>query len=438
MNSRNIFAMIVGSSVGSVIASRTLRDRRQNSSRQILSPVLSARIASGAIAGATAGALAHSLLRFSRRFRNPPPKEKLGASNSQILKPTPPVFFVDRGSGREYETRLASLKTFLTPNDRFFVRSHAPTPLIDAERWRLHMDGDGLRNPIVLNYGELSAMPQVTATRTIECAGNGRSLFKQAFGVEARGSQWGMGAIGCAEWTGVRMRELLERTGVARDAKDVMFVGLDHPEISRSIPIEKARQDDTLLVLKMNGEPLPPDHGFPARVLVSGWAGIASVKWLGRVIVSKRTLHSIHNTKEYVLAGPAYPPEPPALGPVITSMPVVSMLDRDWPAQFESGAHLIRGRAFAGEGRVWQVEYSIDEEHWKNAELIPPIIDGAWVLWQFEREFSVGEHQIRVRATDDRGRTQPESVPWNERGYLFNAIVAHPVSVTQRHEFDID
>ena len=333
------------------------------------------------------------------------------------------------GTGSDFETRLAHIGGFITPNNRFYIRSHSPTPNIDVDRWRLVIDGTAVRVRQELTYADLCSMPQVTVTRTMECAGNGRHFFKKAFGKEAQGAQWLTGAIGCAEWTGVRLRDVLRTALLTGGACDVMPEALDTHRFRRPMPIEKALRDDTLLVLKMNGEPLPPDHGFPARVLVSGWTGAASIKWVGRIQVSEKPLYSPYNTLDYVLMGSQYRKRFPVMGSPITEMPVMSVIDLDWPAGFRAGETMIRGRSYAGESAIRKVEYRVDNSDWRTAELVPPSIEGCWLRWQFAWDAQPGEHEIRVRATDRRGRTQPDSVPWNQHGYLYNAVVAHPVSV---------
>jgi DMSO/TMAO reductase YedYZ molybdopterin-dependent catalytic subunit len=358
------------------------------------------------------------------------PKTQVTATYSEVVKATPASLFADRGSGTDFETRLSTLDGFLTPNDRFYLRSHSPTPRIDVQDWRLKIEGTGVRSSISLTYHEIARMPQTTLIRTIECAGNGRRFFKETFGVEGEGGQWRMGAIGTAEWTGVRLRDVLERAGLTNRARDVMPEGLDDHRVRRPMPIEKALKDDTLLVLQMNGEILPPDHGYPVRVLVSGWTGTASIKWVGRIQVAEEPLYSPYNTTEYILVGPSYRMQFPALGPPITGMPVMSVIDLDWPAKLGVDAETIRGRSFAGEGKVRDVVYSVDNGSWRAAELLPPNIDGAWVRWQFHWKPTPGRHEIRVRATDERGRTQPDSVTWNHHGYLYNAVVTHPVTVS--------
>ncbi len=251
-------------------------------------------------------------------------------------------------------------------------------------------------------------------------------------GIEAEGGQWGTGAIGAANWTGVRLRDLLEQAGLVADARDVMPEGLDDHQVRRPLPLAKALADDTIVALEMNGEPLLPDHGFPARLVVSGWVGGAWIKWLGRIQVATEPLHSPYNTTEYVLIGPHYPTENPALGPVITEMPVMSVIELDRPAILPPGRHTIRGRALAGESRARAVAYRIDDGPWQDADLIGPNIDAAWVRWEFNWDAPPGDHEIGVRATDERGRPQPDSVPWNHHGYLYNAVTPHPVTVLEQ------
>jgi DMSO/TMAO reductase YedYZ molybdopterin-dependent catalytic subunit len=347
---------------------------------------------------------------------------------SKILKPLPPDVFINQGTGMDFETRPLAWEGFITPTDRFYVRSHSPTPKVEVDTWRLVISGTGIDRPVDLAYEQLEAMPQMTITRTLECAGNGRRLFKERFGRKAEGSQWGLGAMGCAEWSGVRLRDVLERAGVKSSARELMPVGHDEGA-RRPLPIDKAMRDDTLLVLKMNGQRLLPDHGYPLRLLVSGWTAAASIKWLRRIEVSPEPLYAPFNTIEYVLVGPSYPKRPPALGPVITEMPVMSALDLDWPAQLQRSNTRLCGRSFAGESRVAEVMCSINQGDWEPAEFVGPNIEGCWRLWQFDWNPTPGKYEIRVRATDERGRTQPDSVPWNQHGYLFDAVIGHPVTV---------
>ncbi len=420
MKTRSVLCGLIGGFVGAAVAAGTTKTAQRS------------RVA-GAAMGAAAGVVADWITQVPGRvatLEGLMPKTQVISSYSQVVKPTPSSLFTDRGSGTDFETRLSSVDGHLTPNDRFFIRSHSPTPEIRVDAWRLRIEGTGVRTPVNLTYEEISAMPQTTVTRAIECAGNGRRFYKEHFGVEGEGGQWRTGAIGCAEWTGVKLRHVLERAGLTGGARDVMPEGLDDHRVSRPMPVEKALRDDTLLVLKMNGETLPPDHGFPVRVLVSGWVGTASIKWLGRIQVAEEPLYSPYNTMEYIMVGPHYRMQFPSLGPPITEMPVTSMIDLDWPAKLGGDSGVVRGRAFAGEGTVREVAYSVDNAPWQKAELRSPNIEGAWVCWQFSWKPAAGKHEIRVRATDEQGRSQPESVPWNHHGYLYNGVVAHPVTVS--------
>jgi DMSO/TMAO reductase YedYZ molybdopterin-dependent catalytic subunit len=346
-----------------------------------------------------------------------------------LIKRTPPELMIDTGTGLDFETRLDRLPGHLTPVDRFFVRNHAPTPRLDAAGWRLTIDGGGVRKSVTYTYADLWKFPLVSLVRTLECAGNRRKLFGESCGRRFDGTPWGRGAIGTAEWTGVRLRDLLEPAGIAPRAREVMPEGLDAARGCRPMPLSKAMAEDTLVALVMNGEVLSPDHGYPARVVVSGWLGAASIKWVGRIQVAEEPLHVPWNTDDYVLIGRDHPPQGPALGAPIAEMPVTSFVELSWPAELTPGPQPIRGRAYAGEGRIERVEYQVDEGPWEEATLLPPNVPASWVRWQLLWDARPGEHVLRVRATDDRGRGQPDNVPQNDLGYLYNAVLAHPVRV---------
>jgi len=193
--------------------------------------------------------------------------------------------------------------------------------------------------------------------------------------------------------------------------------------------VAKAMADDTIVALTMNGDPLLPDHGFPARVVVTGWLGAASVKWLTRVEVSEERLYSPWNTEDYVLIGSGFSREGPALGPAITTIPVAALVELPWPARLRPEPQMIRGRAFAGENAVATVDYRIDEGNWQQARVDMPEIPGAWVRWHFAWSPEPGDHVLQVRATDERGNTQPDASACNELGYLEHSVLSHPVLV---------
>jgi DMSO/TMAO reductase YedYZ molybdopterin-dependent catalytic subunit len=355
------------------------------------------------------------------------------AHSGAIVKPTPTELMEDTGSGLDYGTRPDRMPGLLTPIDRFFVRSHAPTPRIDAATWRLRIDGDAVGRSVEIGYDQLRReFEMVSVLRTIECAGNRRVLFGEEWGRIFEGTQWGRGAISTAEWTGVRLRDVLDRAGVREDAVEVLAESLDEVRASRPLPMSKALAEDTLVVVAMNGEELPPDHGFPARLLVSGWLGAASIKWLGRLEVSRSRFHVPWNTEDYVLIGPAYPAHGPTQGEVITALGVSSLIELPWGARLPVGPQIIRGRAFAGEQTVTAVTYAIDDGPWRAADITSAATPGLWVRWQFDWEHATpGEHVLRVRAFDDAGRSQSERTAFNELGYMHESVVAHPVTVVE-------
>ncbi|MEZ0071374.1 sulfite oxidase [Planotetraspora sp. GP83] len=342
-----------------------------------------------------------------------------------VVKPTPAELMEDTGTGLDYGTRPDRIPGYLTPADRFFIRSHAPTPLLDAATWSLRVEGNGVCRPVTYTYDDLwHRFTHVSVVRTLECAGNRRALFGAEHGHRFEGTPWGRGAIGTAEWTGVRLRDLLEPAGITHVARDVMPESLDAVCARRPMPLAKALADDTVLALTMNGDVLPPDHGFPARVVVSGWLGAASIKWVGRIEVSEEALRVPWNTEDYVLTGPES-----AEGVPITSVPVASLVELPWPARLRPGPQVIRGRAFAGEHRVVTVDYRLDDGPWRPALLTSPETPGAWARWQFRWDAEPGKHVLQVRATDDKGHIQPGATTWNDLGYCYNSILSHPVVV---------
>jgi sulfane dehydrogenase subunit SoxC len=211
---------------------------------------------------------------------------------------------------------------------------------------------------------------------------------------------------------------------------DVMAEGLDDLKVRRPISVTKALAEDTLLVYAMNGNPLPPDHGFPIRLLTPGWIGVSNIKWLGRLEVSEEPLFSPWNTETYVLLGPDYQPNPPANGPMLSTQNPKSALELAQGAQLRAGLLLIKGRSWSPFGKIARVAYSLDQgQIWQQARLREPNIAGAWARWDFPWEAKPGQYTITVKAMDTAGNTQPGSVPWNEQGYLYNATVHHAVTV---------
>lgn len=357
-----------------------------------------------------------------------------------IVKPLPPEFFEVYGTNAETRWEALSGQGYLTPIDRFFVRNHTSTPLIDAATWRLKLFGTGLRGaptadkPVEFTYRDLLRLPSETITSAIECAGNGRSYFASQQGQTVSGTAWKLGAIGVARWRGVRLSTVLAMAGLTRRAVDVLPEGLDADyvaggvnlgKVRRPLPVAKALQD-VLLAYEMNGRPLPPDHGHPVRLVVPSWVGISSIKWLGRIEVSETPLVSPWNTQYYRLLGPDYPAD----GTVVTRQVVKSAFELPWNAEFEAGGrHVLRGRSWSGNGRIRRIEVNTGEG-WRQARTVGQSADRGWQRWEIPwRTGTPGDHTLRARATDITGVTQPDVAPYNTQGYLFGAVVRHPVKV---------
>jgi sulfane dehydrogenase subunit SoxC len=343
------------------------------------------------------------------------------------VKPAPPELFIDHGINQE--TRLEALRGYLTPNSQFFLRNHAATPTLDSRTWRLRVEGNGVEQPLELTFDDLLRMPSRSVIAFVECAGNGRGFFKEVMGKVASGTQWRLGAIGVAEWTGVPLGAVLERARLKRelprDILNVLIEGLDSVKVNRPISVAKAMEEDTLLAYAMNGEPLPADHGSPVRAIVPGWVGINNVKWVGRIEVRDHVIDVPTTTKTYVLDGPDYPT------PVVLRLQTIkSAVALPWGGAVPAGRQLVRGFAWSPQARIARVDVSVDRgATWRPATLREPNIERAWVRWDFEWDARSGEHAILTRATDALGHTQPSSVRWNPQGYGYNVPVPHPVKV---------
>jgi DMSO/TMAO reductase YedYZ molybdopterin-dependent catalytic subunit len=321
------------------------------------------------------------------------------------------------------------------PIDRFFVRNHTSTPIIDAAAWRLEIFGAGLRGgPATFGLDDLRRLPAETRSVAVECAGNGRGYFTTQQGQTVTGTAWGLGAVGVARWRGVRLGTVLRRAGLAPHAVDVQPSGLDPNYVTggvdlgpvrRPMPVAKAL-DDVLLAYEMNGEPLPPDHGHPVRLIVPHWIGIASIKWVGRIEVSDVPLFSPWNTQFYRLFGPGFPAE----GRPFDRQVIKSAFELDPGAQLAAGVRTtLRGRSWSAGGPIRHVEVSTDGgARWRRARPVGRSAGGAWQRWEVGWRPSEGTHELLARATDVHGTTQPDVARYNTLGYLFDAVARVPVS----------
>ena len=340
------------------------------------------------------------------------------------------------------EAKAHLLDDAITPNKNMFVRNNGLIPTdIDVNSWSILFDGESVVSPKSYTLNELkSRFKHYTYQLTLECGGNGRSEFDPP----AKGNQWTVGAVSCAEWTGVRLRDVLEDVGIKDDAVYIGYHAADthlsgdpkKEPISRGVPMAKALQDETILAFKMNGEDIPLAHGYPLRLMAGGWPASASGKWLNGISVR----NIVHDGAK--MTGTAYrvPCKPVAPGEkvkdedmcIIESMPVKSLIT--YPksgATIEKGRTLtVRGHAWAGELEVERMEYSIDfGSTWKSCELKTAKNRLAWQHFSAEADFpKEGYYEVWARATDAQGVSQPMLLPgWNPKGYLNNAC--HRIAV---------
>ncbi len=375
-----------------------------------------------------------------------------GAPETPELKPTAagapaivqesaaPVRFKDPApfivhDNKSMESRLENMQGLITPNRHFFVRNNSVSIDLDANAWRLSIEGDAVANPLELTYADILGLPSRILMCYLECGGNHRAMFDIVQRRAATGTQWKTGGIGNGEWVGASLGDILTLAGIKNNAASVLLIGLDteSPEqgFRRVIPVEKAMHPDTLLAYTMNGEPLPRDHGFPVRALVPGWVGSSSIKWLGRIVVSSGQQWTRNNTTSYVLIGDDYPTEGEAQGKVAEMQSIKSALALPWPAELPQGRHRIHGYAHSPHGQIVRVEWSADGgATWSDAGLPGPQPQYSWARFEFAWGAEAGERMIMTRATDAAGNTQPDRVPFNEKGYLFNQPLPHPIRVS--------
>jgi DMSO/TMAO reductase YedYZ molybdopterin-dependent catalytic subunit len=328
----------------------------------------------------------------------------------------------------DLETPVRYFDSWVTPIEAFFVRQHLPRPSkIDPSAYRLTVNGM-VAKPLELTLADLQKLPQYTIPATIECTGNGRGFYVP----KVPGIQWMRGAIGNAEWRGPRVSDVLKMAGVNSSAAFIDTDGADTglastPDFVRSLPMSKAMHPATILALSMNGQ-TPDIHGFPVRLIVPGWDGTSSVKWVVRISATAQA-----NTGFFMNPGYRYPkyalppgtPAKPAELEVIEGMPVKSSITApDDQQKIVLGPATVRGFAWAGENAIERVEVSTDGgSRWRDAQLSPKKLPFAWRLWTLEwTPPDPGYYTLMSRATDTAGRVQPIVSPWNPSGYLWNAI----------------
>jgi DMSO/TMAO reductase YedYZ molybdopterin-dependent catalytic subunit len=341
-----------------------------------------------------------------------------------------------------FETPLADLAPLYTDNAAFFVRYHlAVIPRLDVASWRLQVGGPSAQRPLALTLRELKAgFPQVSVAAVHQCSGNRRGLFSP----RVPGVQWGSGAMGNALWTGVRLRDVLHKSGVAADALEVVFNGADTavlpgtPDFVKSLPIDRALDESTLIAFEMNGQPLPHWNGAPARLVVPGWTGTYWMKHLTDILIQPTAFDGFWMKSAYRIPTGAFattrflsqensentPITDMLVNSLITSPAPATRLRRGEPAQ-------LRGKAWDGGAGIAAVEVSVDgRKSWREAPLGRDLGRFAWREFQRPLDTSAsGPLEIAVRARSRSGATQPDKLTFNPSGYHDNRVQTVTVEV---------
>jgi sulfite oxidase len=337
------------------------------------------------------------------------------------------------------------VQSWITPTDQFYVRSHAPNPVIDPKAFRLKIAGL-VRKPLSLSLDDLKQHPEHTVTATLTCAGNRRIEFnKQA---KVGGVQWEAGAIGNATWTGVALADVLKQAGVQDGARHIWFDGLDDVPheggiipFGASVPIEKVMEGEqgigALLVYAMNGEPLTPDHGFPLRTIVPGYIGARSVKWLGSVTASAETSPNHYLATAYKVVTKTDPIDWSETAPIYRNVinAAIGTIEGQAVAQAKLSAGTVALKGYVMPSglvgaKVDKVQLSVDSgKSWGVAELTNEEDAYCWRLWKANVTVTPQSKELIVRANDSKGAFMPARVPWNAKGYLQNSWYRVPIEV---------
>ncbi len=336
----------------------------------------------------------------------------------------------------DLEMPLEGFHEWITPVDRFFVRTHTYTPeRVNLSDWKLKLDGV-VNQALSLSMDDIKKLPRVELVGVLECAGNGRSFYQP----HLPGAQWAFGSVGNGRWAGVRFRDVLAKAGLKDSATEILLDGFDMPlgtmpDFQRTITVKKALDPDTLLAYEMNGQPLPIEHGFPLRLIAPGWAGDSWVKWLQHIEVLDHEFEGFWMKTAY-----RHPTHPVAPGTTVAPADMIPVTDLNVKSVIASpagwakpGAVRISGTAWSNSSPVTRVDVSVDAgKTWKAAKLGKDQSRYAWRLWEFGWKATEGKHTLIARATNAAGQTQPMEQEWNPSGYLWS--VAQPVEVTVSNE----
>ena len=329
---------------------------------------------------------------------------------------------------------LEAMRYPITPTGLHYLLIHWDIPETDDARWHVEIGG-AVDRPGRLTMEDIRELPSRTIAVTMECAGNGRARLDP----RPLGQPWLHEAIGTAEWTGASLRDVLSGAGLRDDAVEIVFTGADRgyqgdvlQEYQRSLRVDDATRPEVLLAYEMNGRALEPQHGFPVRLLVPGWYGMTSVKWLTRIEAVTEPFDGYQQAVAYRMQQ-----DPDEDGPRVERMePRALMIPpgiTDYPARrrvIEAGPVLVRGRAWSGRAAVERVEVGVDGT-WSDATLEDPLGEFAWRGWSYAWDATPGEHALACRARDAGGRTQPDEQPWNAQGMANNLIQTVDVTVVE-------
>ncbi len=336
-------------------------------------------------------------------------------------------------AARNHGMPLEALRFPVTPVGLHYLLTHYDVPAVEPESWRLTVSGE---RELSLGVEDLCARPAAELTVTMECAGNGRARLDP----RPISQPWLLEAVGTARWRGTPLRPLLEEAGVGEGTVEVLFTGLDRgieggeeQAFQRALPLEEALRDEVLLAYEMNGAPLPPQHGFPLRLVVPGWYGMTNVKWLSRIELSNQRFGGYQQSWSYRLRqtedeeGEALTRMQPRSLLVPPGIPEFLTRDRTVAAE----EVLLEGRAWSGLAPIASVEVSVDGgSAWAPAELEPAGERWAWRGWTYRWEARPGDHVLCSRARDEAGNAQPQDAPWNLGGYANNAVQTVRVTVS--------
>lgn len=328
---------------------------------------------------------------------------------------------------------LEALRHDVTPVGLHYLLIHFDIPALEVGSWRLRVGGNVGRE-VELTLDEIRERPATTIPVTLECAGNGRARLEP----RPMSQPWLDEAVGTATWTGTPLAGVLEDAGVRPDTVEIVFTGADHGieggeelDYARSLSVGEAMRPEVLLAYEMNGRPLEPQHGFPLRLLVPGWYGMTSVKWLSSIAAVTEPFRGFHQSVAYHYQRTEEDPGTP----VTRIRPRALMIPPGFPdfperrRYVEGGSVNLQGRAWSGSAPIVRVEVAIDDD-WREAKLAEPVGDWAWRGWACEWQATPGDHTLSCRATDATGDTQPLEQAWNHQGMGNN--LAQRVDVTVR------